>query len=130
MPLVKIYAPQGVYERSRLEKVSQAVHRAFAKVLNAEADDFFKIVFEMPDAQLFHPPSFNGHFYSEEFILLEITAESRRSEETYVTLLEEINREVAAQAGILPDDIAIVLYDIPHNYISFGGGIVGGGARQ
>jgi Tautomerase enzyme len=130
MPLVKIHVGADAYEQSRLEKISQAAHNALLEVLKVPQDDFFEVIYEMPKARFFHPPTFLGHTYSEEFIILEVTFGAGRPPETHVDLLKELNQRIATTASVSPDDIVILLYDIGYNYISFGRGVPGVGKVQ
>jgi Tautomerase enzyme len=127
MPLVKIYVGNGVYEQSRLEKISQAVHGALVDVLGVPTDDFFVSIFEMPYGRFFHPPAYLGHTYTKEFVLLEVTFGAGRPPETHVALLKEMNRRVASEASVSPEDVMIMLYDIGLSNFSFGGGVPGVG---
>jgi Tautomerase enzyme len=127
MPLTKIHVCSGVYEQARLEKISHAVRSALLDILKTPPDDFFQVIFELPNNHFFHPPSFLGHTYSKEFILLEVTFGAGRSTDTHLTLLKELNHRVVSEAGILPDDLVILLFDISYDNISFGRGIAGAG---
>ena len=70
-----------------------------------------------------HTPSFLGLKYSDELVLLELTFISGRPKETRLALLRELNERVVAAAGISPDDLLIMLYEIPGENVSFGQGV-------
>jgi hypothetical protein len=61
--------------------------------------------------------------YSDDLIILEITFISGRPKETRLALLKALNKEVVANAGISPDDLLIVLYEVPGENVSFGQGL-------
>ncbi|HEX5864399.1 MAG TPA: tautomerase family protein [Casimicrobiaceae bacterium] len=70
-----------------------------------------------------HTPSFVGMNYSDDLIFLEITFISGRPKETRLALLKALNEEVVANAGISPDDLLIVLWEVPGENVSFGQGL-------
>jgi Tautomerase enzyme len=130
MPVVKIHVESNVYQQSRLEKMSQAVHSTLVDLLKTPPDDFFQIIFEKPNTHFFHPPSFLGRTYSKEFILLEVTVgatKERGTPEAKAALLKELDRRVASEASISPDDLMIMLYEIAYDSVSFGRGLAGVG---
>jgi hypothetical protein len=55
--------------------------------------------------------------------LLELTFISGRSRETRLVLLQELNRRVVEATGISPDDLTILLYELPGENVSFGRGL-------
>ena len=123
MPVAKIHINKGVYAESRIKKISNAVQEALLEVLKIPPDDFFQIINELPKTRFLHSPSFLGLTYSDEFILLEVTFLVGRSKETRLALLKELNKRVAAEAGISPDDLVIMLYEIAGENASFGRGL-------
>jgi hypothetical protein len=52
-----------------------------------------------------------------------LTFISGRPKETRLALLKELNERIVAEAGISPDDLLIMLYEIPGENISFGRGL-------
>lgn len=123
MPVAKIHVLEGRYDEARLKGLSSAVQAALVSVLQIPTDDFFQIIHELPRPRFLHTPSFLGLRYSDDFILLELTFISGRPKETRLALLNEINRQVVAGTGISPDDLAILLYEIPGENVSFGQGL-------
>ena len=123
MPVAKIHVTEGQYDEPRLQKLSAAVQDALRGILNVPADDFFQIIHVLPRNRFLHTPSFLGLKYSDELVLLELTFISGRPKETRLTLLRELNERVVASAGISPDDLLIMLYEIPGENVSFGQGL-------
>ena len=123
MPVAKIYVNEGVYGEPRIKKISNAVQDALLEVLKIPPDDFFQIIHELPKTRFLYSPSFLGLTYSNEFILLEVTFLVGRPKETRLALLKELNKRVAAEAGISPDDLVIMLYEIAGENASFGRGL-------
>jgi hypothetical protein len=123
MPVAKIHVTEGQYDEARLQKLSAAIQDALRGILNVPADDFFQIVHVLPRNRFLHTPSFLGLKYSDELVLLELTFISGRPKETRLALLRELNERVVAAAGISPDDLLIMLYEIPGENVSFGQGV-------
>ena len=123
MPVAKIHVTEGQYNEARLTSVSMAVQDSLMSVLKVPPDDFFQIIDVLPRKHFLHTPSFVGVNYSDDLIILEITFISGRPKETRLALLKALNREVVAHAGISPDDLLIVLYEVPGENVSFGQGL-------
>jgi hypothetical protein len=123
MPVAKIHVAEGIYDEGRIKKISHAVQGALLEVLKIPPDDFFQIIHELPKSRFPHSPSFLGMTYSDEFIILEVTFLLGRPKETRLALLQELNRRVVAEAGISPDDLLIMLNEIPGENASFGRGL-------
>jgi phenylpyruvate tautomerase PptA (4-oxalocrotonate tautomerase family) len=123
MPTAKIHVTEGQYDEPRLTKVCEAVQSALRDVLKVPADDFYQIIHVLPRNRFRHTPSFLGLHYTDDFILLELTFISGRPKETRLALLKELNERIVAGAGIPPDDLLIMLYEIPGENCSFGQGL-------
>ena len=124
MPVAKIHVLAEQYNEARLGKVSKAVQDALMSALGVPPDDFFQIIHILPRSQFRHTPSFLDLKYSDDLILLEVTFISGRPREKRLGLLKALNDNVAAAAGISPDDLLITLYEVPGENISFGRGLV------
>ena len=123
MPVAKIHVTEGQYDEPRLQRLSAAVQDALRGTLNVPADDFFQIIHVLPRNRFLHTPSFLGLKYSADLVLLELTFISGRPKETRLALLRELNERVVAAAGLSPDDLLIMLYEIPGENVSFGQGV-------
>jgi phenylpyruvate tautomerase PptA (4-oxalocrotonate tautomerase family) len=123
MPTAKIHVTEGKYDEYRLVQIGNAVQAALEAVLEVPPEDCFRIIHVLPPNRFIHTPEFLGLKYSDEFILLEVTFISGRPKETRLTLLKEINNRVVAATGISPDDIQILLYEVPGENVSFGRGL-------
>jgi hypothetical protein len=123
MPTAKIHVTEGKYDDHRLLQVGNAVQAALEAVLEVPPEDCFRIIHVLPPDRFIHTREFLGLKYSDEFILLEVTFISGRSKEKRLALLKEINDRVVAAASISPDDLQILLYELPGENISFGRGL-------
>jgi phenylpyruvate tautomerase PptA (4-oxalocrotonate tautomerase family) len=122
MPLVKINVVVGRYDQARIAKVSDAVQAALINTLRVPPDDFYQLIFELPKDRFLHTPSFLGLHYTDDLIVLDVTFIQGRSKEMRLALLKDINTRVATAADVSPDDIMILLYELPGENVSFGRG--------
>jgi hypothetical protein len=60
--------------------------------------------------------------YSDDLIVLEVAFFEGRPKEKRLALLKDINTRVAAAARVSPDDMMIMLYEVPGENVSFGQG--------
>ena len=123
MPTAEIYVHEGRYDEQRLTALSEAIQSALQAVLKVPPDDYYRIVHILPPHRFVHTPSFLGLKYSEDFILLKLSFISGRPKETRLALLKELNTRVVAATGISPDDLSILLHELPGENISFGQGL-------
>ncbi len=123
MPVAKIHVLEGQYDEYRLSNVSRAVQHSLVSILNIPQDDFFQIIHVLPRNSFLHTSSFIGMKYSDDVILLELTFISGRPKETRLSLLKTLNERIVAEAGISPDDLLILLHEVPAENVSFGQGL-------
>jgi 4-oxalocrotonate tautomerase len=123
MPLAKLHVLEGQYDGTRLAKASEAIQNALIEVLGIPPDDFFQIHHFLPRNRYLHTPAFLGQKYSDDMILLELTFITGRPKETRLALLKSLNEKVVAAAGISPDDLVVMVYEIAGENASFGRGL-------
>jgi phenylpyruvate tautomerase PptA (4-oxalocrotonate tautomerase family) len=123
MPVAKIHVHEGAFTEDELAAVGKAVQSALEEVLSVPAEDYYRITHILPKGQLSHTPAFVGCTYSERFILLELTFMVGRPKEKRLMLHAVLNRLVVESVGLRPDDLLIVLCEVPGENISFGKGL-------
>ena len=122
MPLAKIYVHEGRYDEARLIKLGNAIQAVLEETLGIPPEDYFRIYHVLPSNRYVHTRGFLGLTYTDDLILLEITFIAGRSREARLTLLKAINERVVCAVGILPDDLAIMVYETAGENVSFGRG--------
>lgn len=122
MPLAKIHVLEGRYDHARMSKVSDAIQAALINTLQVPPEDFYQLIFEFPKTRFLHTPSFVGMNYTDDLIVLDLIFLQGRTKETRLALLKDINTRVAAAAGVSPDDMMILLHELPGENVSFGQG--------
>jgi phenylpyruvate tautomerase PptA (4-oxalocrotonate tautomerase family) len=123
MPLAKIHLLRAAYDAERIARVSKAVQAAILEVLEVPPEDFFQIIHRLERDEFPHTAAFGDLVYSDELIVLEVSFIVGRPKERRLALLQVLNRAVANAAGIPPDDVFIVLYEVPAENVSFGRGL-------
>jgi phenylpyruvate tautomerase PptA (4-oxalocrotonate tautomerase family) len=122
MPLAKIHVVEGRYDESRIAKVSGAIQAALINTLHVPPEDFYQLIFELPKNRFLHTPSFVGMHYTDDLIMLDVTFVQGRPKETRLALLKDINTRVAEAAGVSPDDMMIIMYEVAGENVSLGQG--------
>jgi phenylpyruvate tautomerase PptA (4-oxalocrotonate tautomerase family) len=122
MPLAKIHVLEGRYDEARLAKISGAVQAALMNTLGVPAEDFYQLIVELPKTRFLHTPAFVGMQYTDDLMIIDISFIQGRPKETRLALLKDINTRIVAAAGLSPDDVMILLYELPGENISFGKG--------
>jgi hypothetical protein len=123
MPTAKIHVHEGAFTNERLQSIGDAVQAALEETLKIPPEDYYRIFHVLPENRFVHTPSFLGCNYSNEFILLEITFIVSRPKEVRLALLQSLNRHMVEKVGISPDDLSILIYELPGENISFGKGL-------
>jgi len=76
MPVAKIHLLEGQYNETRLDRVSGAIQEALITALGIPPEDFFQLVHVLPRRRFRHTPAFLELSYSDDLIVLEITAQA------------------------------------------------------
>jgi phenylpyruvate tautomerase PptA (4-oxalocrotonate tautomerase family) len=121
---VKIHVVEGRYDQARIAKVSGAIQSALINTLRVPPEDFYQLIFELPKNRFLHTPSFVGMHYTDDLIILDVTVIQGRPKKTRLALLKDINTRVAEAAAGSPDDIFIIIYEVPGENVSAGQGEV------
>ncbi len=123
MPVAKIHVHDGAYEEGELARIGEAIQGALEAVLKVPPEDYFRIYHVLPKGRFVHTAAFLGETYSQRFILLELAFIVGRPKETRLALLQALNAGIVAAVGIAPDDLVILISELPGENISFGQGL-------
>jgi phenylpyruvate tautomerase PptA (4-oxalocrotonate tautomerase family) len=123
MPLAKIHLLRDRYDAERVASVSRAVQAAIMQTLDVPPEDFFQVIHSLERGNFPHTSSFGDLAYNDDLICLEVSFIAGRPKERRLALLRALNDAVVRAAGIAPDDLFIVLYEVPGENISFGKGL-------
>jgi phenylpyruvate tautomerase PptA (4-oxalocrotonate tautomerase family) len=122
MPLVRISVPSGK-RAEYLKAVSDGVHQALVEIFKIPADDLFQIITEhVPAAQLDRRKSYLGIDYSDDLMVIQITANDTRTVEQKKALYKGIAERLSKSPGVRTQDILINLVEVKKETWSFGNG--------
>jgi 4-oxalocrotonate tautomerase len=122
MPLVRISAPSGK-RAEYLKAVSDGVHQALVEIFKIPADDLFQIITEhVPATQLVRPQRYLGIDYSDDLMVIQITANDTRTVEQKKALYKGIAQRLTNSPGVRAQDILINLVEVKKENWSFGNG--------
>jgi 4-oxalocrotonate tautomerase len=122
MPLVRIALPSGKTAQYR-RAIADGIHAALVEVFKIPVDDRFQIITEHgPGVELVRSAQYLGNTYSDDLIIVQITANDTRTVEQKKALYRDIADRLAAQPGLRPEDVIINLVEVKKENWSFGKG--------
>ena len=123
MPVAKIHVHEGAFDDDELSSIGLAVQAALEEVLSVPAEDYFRVTHVLPKGRFVHTPAFVGCTYSERLVFLELTFISGRPKDKRLALLAALNRLIVEKVSLRPDDLLVMIYELPGENISFGHGL-------
>ena len=120
MPLVRIALPAG-RPAGVADAVSASVQAALVEAFNVPADDLFQVI--STDDRIARPPAYLGIVYSDELVIIQITANEGRTVEQKKALYKAIADKITESTGHRREDIFINLVEVKRENWSFGNGI-------
>jgi 4-oxalocrotonate tautomerase len=122
MPLVRISLPSGKSPEHR-RAVADGVHDALVDAFKIPTDDHFQILTEHgPGVELIRPHSYLGVEYSDELVIIQITANDTRTTDQKKQLYRAIVERLAVRPGLRKEDVIINLVEVKKENWSFGNG--------
>jgi 4-oxalocrotonate tautomerase len=122
MPLVRIALPPGK-PPGFAQAVSEGVHASLIEAFGAPKDDRFQVITTAgPDCEIVRPASYLGIAYSDDLVIIQITANEGRTVEQKKALYRGIADRLAAEAKLRPQDVVINLVEVGRENWSFGNG--------
>ena len=122
MPLVRISLVKGKPEAYR-RKIGEAIHKALVGTINVPPLDRFQLITEHAPGDLIYDSNFLGIARSSDLLIVQITLSAGRSLDQKRALYRGICDNLAASAGIRPEDVWINLVEVARENWSFGNGV-------
>jgi phenylpyruvate tautomerase PptA (4-oxalocrotonate tautomerase family) len=123
MPLVRVALPAGKPAAFR-GAVSDGIHAALIEAFGIPADDRFQILTDAgPGTEIVRPEAYLGIAYSDDLVIIQITANEGRTVEQKKALYQAIADRLAADPGLRREDIMISLVEVKRENWSFGNGV-------
>jgi 4-oxalocrotonate tautomerase len=123
MPLVRIAVPTGKSPAYR-KAISEGIQRALVETFDVPKDDLFQIVTEHePNTELVRSPRYLGIDYSDDLIMIQVTANDTRTLEQKKRLFRRIADHLSENPGLRPEDVLINIVEVKKENWSFGRGL-------
>ena len=122
MPTFHAHIPAQKFSSEEKRALADALNLALHEAMNTPMDDRFVIISEHKDDEFFIHPTFPGMKRSDKRIVVTVTFGTSRTVEQKRKLAELVTRYAVEKVGVSQDDISLMMYAIPLENMSFGGG--------
>ena len=122
MPVFHAHIPAKTFTSHEKKELARALNLALHEALGTPMNDRFIVISEHGEDELFIHPAFPQLERSDRRIIVTVTFGEGRTVEKKRKLAELITRYAVEKAGLKEDDVCIMMYGIPLENMSFGGG--------
>lgn len=122
MPLVRISLLRG-RTAEQIRAIGEGVHRALVETFAVPPDDRFQVVHQHEPGELIYDANYLGVPRTDGIVVIEITASRWRDAAQKRALYGAVARNLAADPGIRPEDVTVVLSPNERDDWSFGRGL-------
>jgi phenylpyruvate tautomerase PptA (4-oxalocrotonate tautomerase family) len=122
MPTFHAHIPAQKFSSEQKRALADALNLALHEAMNTPMDDRFVIISEHKDDEFFIHPTFPDMKRSDKPIIVTVTFGVSRTVEQKRKLAELVTRYAVEKVGVSQDDITLMMYAIPLENMSFGGG--------
>jgi len=122
MPIFHAYVPAQKFSSEEKRALADALNLALHEAMDTPMDDRFVIISEHREDELFIHPTFPTQKRSDRSLIVTVTFGDSRTIEQKRKLAELVTRYAVERAGVDRDDISLLMYAIPLENMSFGGG--------
>ena len=122
MPTFHAHIPAQKFSSEEKRALADALNLALHEAMNTPMDDRFVIISEHKDDEFFIHPTFPAMERSDKRMVVTVTFGTSRTLEQKRKLAELVTRYAVEKVGVNQDDISLMMYAIPLENMSFGGG--------
>ena len=122
MPTFHAHIPAQKFSSEEKRALADALNLALHEAMNTPMDDRFVIISEHKDDEFFIHPTFPDMKRSDKPIIVTVTFGVSRTVEQKRKLAELVARYAVEKVGVSQDDVTLMMYAIPLESMSFGGG--------
>ena len=122
MPMFHAHIPAQKFSSEEKRALADALNLALHEAMNTPMDDRFVIISEHKDDEFFIHPTFPAMERSDKRMVVTVTFGTSRTVEQKRKLAELVTRYAVEKVGVSQDDISLMMYAIPLENMSFGGG--------
>jgi len=122
MPMFHAHIPAQKFSSEEKRALADALNLALHEAMDTPMDDRFVIISEHKDDEFFIHPTFPDLKRSDKAIIVTATTGTSRTVEQKRKLAELVTRYAVERVGVGQDDVTLMMYAIPLESMSFGGG--------
>lgn len=122
MPTFHAHIPAQKFSSEEKRALADALNLALHEAMDTPMDDRFVIISEHKDDEFFIHPTFPAMERSDKRMVITVTFGASRTVEQKRKLAELVTRYAVEEVGVSKDDISLMMYAIPLENMSFGGG--------
>ena len=122
MPVFHAYIPAQKFSSEEKRALADALNLALHEAMDTPMDDRFVIISEHREDEFFIYPTFPAQKRSDRRLIVTVTFGDSRTIEQKRKLAELVTKYAVERVGIGQDDISLLMYAIPLENMSFGGG--------
>jgi phenylpyruvate tautomerase PptA (4-oxalocrotonate tautomerase family) len=122
MPLVHISLIRGK-SAAYIRAISQGVHQALTETYNVPADDHFQLIHQHDESEFIFDPGYLGISRTSDAVFIHIVAGKWRDTPMKQRFYARLAQLLAADPGMRPEDVQIILSPNDRDDWSFGKGL-------
>jgi phenylpyruvate tautomerase PptA (4-oxalocrotonate tautomerase family) len=122
MPTFHAHIPAQKFSGEEKRALADALNLALHEAMGTPMDDRFVIISEHKDDELYIHPTFPDMKRSDKRMIITVTTGVSRTLEQKRKLAELVTRYAVEKVGVSQDDVSLMIYAIPLENMSFGGG--------
>lgn len=122
MPIFHAHIPAQKFSSEEKRALADALNLALHEAMDTPKDDRFVIISEHKDDELYIHPTFPDMKRSDKRMVVAVTIGASRTVEQKRKLAELVTRYAVEKVGVSQDDISLIMYAVPLENMSFGGG--------
>jgi len=122
VPTFHAHIPAQKFSSEEKRALADALNLALHEAMDTPMDDRFVIISEHKDDEFFIHPTFPGMERSDKRMVVTVTFGTSRTVEQKRKLAELVTRYAVERVGVGQDDVTLMMYAIPLESMSFGGG--------
>jgi phenylpyruvate tautomerase PptA (4-oxalocrotonate tautomerase family) len=122
MPTFHVHIPAKKFSSEEKRTLADALNLALHEAMDTPMDDRFVIISEHKDDEFFIHPTFPDMKRSDKRMIITVTTGTSRTVEQKRKLADLVTRYAVEKVGVGQDDVILMMYAIPLESMSFGGG--------
>jgi phenylpyruvate tautomerase PptA (4-oxalocrotonate tautomerase family) len=122
MPVFHAHIREQTFTSEEKRGLADALNLALHEAMSTPMDDRFIIISEHKEDEFYLHPTFPQQQRSDKRAVITVTFGDSRTVEQKRMLAELVTRYAVEKAGVGPDDITLLMYAVPLENMSFGGG--------